>query len=101
MEEARPGDVRHRRSDLLAGMNDIHTEGIDRVSSNIVTIHSGDQHFPFMIVHKQTTNHFRRFLTPGVGPEQVLRSKDISVSHYVHISAFCLAKQDSKRKKIK
>lgn len=85
MKETRPGDVRNRRSDLLASMNDVHTEGIDSISSNIVTIDTRDQHFSLMIVHKQTTNHLRRFLTSGRGPEQLLKWKQSYESLLSHL----------------
>lgn len=101
MEEARPGDVRHRRSDLLASMNNVHTESIDSISSNIVSIDTGDQHFSLMIVHKQSTNHFRRFLTSGRGPEQVLRTERQPISQCYHNYVFDQQNTASRERRLK
>ena len=38
-------------------MYDIHPESINGIPSNIISVHSGDQNFSFVIVDEETTNH--------------------------------------------
>lgn len=57
MEETSSSDVGHRRANLLPRVDYIHSEGIHRIPSNVIPVHAGDQHFAFVVVHKQSTDH--------------------------------------------
>lgn len=57
MEEAGPGDVGHRRSDLLPRVDNIDPKGIHRIPSDVIPIHTGDQYLSLVIVHKQSADH--------------------------------------------
>ncbi len=43
---------------LLPCMNDVDPEGIDSISSDVIPIDTRDQDLSFMVVYKQTSNHF-------------------------------------------
>lgn len=52
MEEGSAGNIRHWWSNLLSSMDDIHPESVHSVSSDVISINSGDEDLPFMIVNK-------------------------------------------------
>jgi hypothetical protein len=62
VKETGPRDVRNRRPHLLSRMDDINAKSIHRIPSNVIPVDARNQNFPLVVVHEQTTNHFRYFL---------------------------------------
>lgn len=57
VEEAGAGDVGDRGANLLPRMDHIDPEGVHSVPSDVVPVHSRDEHLALVIVHKQSANH--------------------------------------------
>lgn len=57
MEERSPGNISHGTSDLLSCMDDINTKGINGVSSNVISVDSGDQDLSLVVVNEEASNH--------------------------------------------
>lgn len=52
-------NVGHRRSDLLSGMNDVHSKRVHRIPADVIPVHPTYQHFSLVVVDEQTADHFR------------------------------------------
>lgn len=59
MEKTGACDIRNWRTNLLSRMNYIHAKRIDRISTDVVSIHARYQHLTFVIVYKEASNHCR------------------------------------------
>uniref|UniRef100_A0A0B7A0U5 Uncharacterized protein n=1 Tax=Arion vulgaris TaxID=1028688 RepID=A0A0B7A0U5_9EUPU len=64
VEEAGTGYIGDRRSNLLACVNHVHTEGINSIASNIISEYSGYKNLSFVIVDEQSPNHFGKWISP-------------------------------------
>jgi hypothetical protein len=54
-------DVGDWRPDLLPGVNDIHSKGIDGIAADVVAVDSRDEDLALVVVDEQASNHFRPF----------------------------------------
>ena len=76
MEKGSPGNISHGTSNLLSGMNDIHTKSVNCITSDIIPIDTRDQYLSFVVVDEEATDHdddddqpwyfLVRYLTPPI-----------------------------------
>ncbi len=59
MKEAGTSNICNWRPNLLSSMNDVNTKSVNRVPPNVIPVDARYQHLTLVIVHKQSTNHFR------------------------------------------
>ena len=57
MEEGGPGDVGDRRPNLLPGVDDVDSKGVDGVAADVVAIDPRDQDLALVIVDEQSPDH--------------------------------------------
>lgn len=57
MKEAGPRNIRHRRPDLLARVNNVDTERVDRISADVVAVHARNQHLALVVVYEEAADH--------------------------------------------
>ena len=57
MEEGSSGNVGDRRPDLLPCMDDIDSKRINCIPTNVITVHTRNQDFSFVIVNEKASNH--------------------------------------------
>lgn len=62
MKEAGTRNIRHWGPDLLASVNHIHTERIDGIATDVVSVDTRNQHLALVVVHKKAANHFGGWL---------------------------------------
>lgn len=65
VKEAGPGDVGHRRANLLAGVDDVDPEGVHSISADVIAIYSRDEHLALVVVDEQAADHLVRSLIGG------------------------------------
>ena len=57
VEEGGPGDVGDRRPNLLPGVDDVDSKGVDGVAADVVAVDPRDQDLALVVVDEQSPDH--------------------------------------------